>query len=61
MHINLELMESVYYVCAMLLEVPSMLQYPTQAYRYSRTYRRYLQNYQRQTFLGVYNGSFVVK
>ena len=53
MHINLELMESVYYVCAMLLEVPSMLQYPTQAYRYSRTYRRYLQNYQRQTFLGV--------
>ena len=55
MHINLELLESVHLIAAMLLETPNMAATGLAAPRrvISKPFRRLLDNYERQTFTGV--------
>ena len=54
MHINLELLESVHLIAAMLLETPNMAATGLAAPRrvISKPFRRLLDNYERQTFTG---------
>ncbi len=55
MHINLELLESVHLIAAMLLETPNMAATGLAAPRrvISKPFRRLLDNYERQTFTGL--------
>ncbi|KAK1414131.1 hypothetical protein QVD17_29872 [Tagetes erecta] len=54
MHINLELLESVHLICAMLLEVPNMTSnsHDTRRKVISKTLRRLLETNNKQTFTG---------
>ena len=56
MHINTELFESVYLVCSMLIEVPSMVQNPQATQKVNRQFRRHLNNYGHQHFTGLSTG-----
>lgn len=66
MHINLELLESVHLIAAMLLETPNMAATALSTPRriISKPFRRLLDNYERQTFTGTCTGrcsEFVVE
>lgn len=54
MHINLDLIEFAHLVCAMLLEVPNMAfdQWDLRRRVISRPFRKLLEHYDRQTFVG---------
>jgi translation initiation factor 3 subunit C len=56
MHINLELLECIYLVCSMLMEIPSIAQAgstPDAKKRViSKTFRRFLEYNERQVFIG---------
>jgi translation initiation factor 3 subunit C len=57
MHINLDLLDTCYLTCAMLLELPYMARgmtapNPTNQSVVSRQFRKYMQNYNRQIFTG---------
>ena len=58
MHINLELLEAVHLLAAMLLEVPLLaaaqhsLDAPSRRRVVSKNFRRLLEAYERQTFTG---------
>jgi translation initiation factor 3 subunit C len=56
MHINLELLECIYLVCSMLMEIPSMAQAgispDAKKKVISKTFRRFLEYNERQVFIG---------
>jgi translation initiation factor 3 subunit C len=56
MHINLELLECIYLVCSMLMEIPSIAQAgsspDTKKRVISKTFRRFLEYNERQVFIG---------
>merc|ERR1719506_1693177 len=57
MHISLDVVESAHYICAMLLEVPNMAQNPFDTNRnvISKSFRRQLEQYDRNMFAGSEN------
>jgi translation initiation factor 3 subunit C len=52
MHINVDLLDGVYLVCAMLLEVPNLAMFDDKRHTISKQFRRYLDAFQRQIFSG---------
>ena len=54
MHINIELLECIYLTCSMLLEIPNMAEnvYNVRKKFISRTFRKLIDNSERQTLLG---------
>lgn len=55
MHINIEMMECVYYICSMLMEIPIMAQGIVDKNKrrfFSKPFRRQLDFYRRNTFTG---------
>jgi translation initiation factor 3 subunit C len=54
MHIDLELLDSVHLICAMLLEVPTMT---TKCKVISRTFRRLLDNFDHKLLSGTLENS----
>lgn len=54
MHINLDLLESVHLICAMLLEIPYMAAntFDTKRNPISKTYRKLLDTHEKQAFTG---------
>ncbi len=52
MHINYEMLESVYFTCSMILEVPYMAHTTNPYSRHNRHFRRAFQSYCRQHFNG---------
>jgi len=54
MHINIDLLDCIYYTCAMCLEIPSMAnnQFDSRKRIISRPFRKLLDNMERQAFTG---------
>merc|ERR1719221_101587 len=55
MHINLEVLESAHYICAMLLEVPNLAMqsiHPNRVHVLSKVLRREFDKYEKQVFTG---------
>ena len=52
MHINPDLLDCCYLTCAMLIELPQLVNNQGQAIRGRSHYRKYLQSYNRQVFTG---------
>jgi translation initiation factor 3 subunit C len=55
MHVNLDLLECVYLVSAMLLEIPNMAKYRDSKKRViSKSFRRMIEYNEKQTFIGIF-------
>lgn len=56
LHINVELIEAVYYICAMLLEIPLIAQDPKESGKrvISKLFRKMFDAYDKSVSLGLY-------